>query len=251
MSIKDFSWTSGLVFSYNKNEIKELYDGKQDVNKSLFVGKPIDQIYLLHSDGIWQINEASEAAKYNAQPGDRKIRDLKKDNVINGDDRDFQGVYIPKFYGSYTNTFTYKGFDLVAFFTFAGGHMINNSLNRYLNAYNTWGNMSVNYYKYHWRQERPNNRYPAPRIGSAYANGDGSNANLQKGDYLRLRNLELGYNLPISILKNIKASNIRCYFSAQNLFTATEFTGFDVESSDNTNPYPNARSFIGGISMNF
>lgn len=251
MSVKDFLWTSALTFSYNKNEIKELYDGKQDVGKYLFVGKPIDQIYLLHSDGIWQINEAAEAAKYNAQPGDRKIRDLKKDNVINGEDRDFGGVYTPKFYGSFTNTFAYKGFDLVAFFTYAGGHMINNSLNRYMNSYNTWGNMSENYYKYYWKQDRPNNKYPAPRIGSAYANGDGTDANLQKGDYIRLRNLELGYRLPQSILKNIKASNVRFYFSVQNLFTATEFTGFDVESSDNTNPYPNARSFIGGVSMNF
>lgn len=56
--------------------------------------------------------------------------------------------------------------------------------------------MSENYYKYYWRQDKPNNKYPAPRVGSAYANGDGTDANLQKGDYLRLRNLELGYNLP-------------------------------------------------------
>ena len=55
----------------------------------------------------------------------------------------------------------------------------------------------------------------------------------------------------LPVIRNIKASNIRVYFSVQNLFTATEFTGFDVESSDNTNPYPNARSFIGGISLNF
>lgn len=251
MSVKDFLWTSALTFSYNKNEIKELYNGKQDVNKSLFVGKPIDQIYLLRSDGIWQINEASEAAKYNAQPGDRKIRDIKEDNVINGEDRDFCGVYTPKFYGSFTNTFAYKGFDLIAFFTFAGGHKINNSLNRYMNSFNPWGNMSENYYNYYWKQDRPNNKYPAPRVGSAYANGDGTDANLQKGDYLRLRNLELGYSLPKSLLKTIRATNIRFYFSVQNLFTATEFTGFDVESSDNTNPYPNARSFIGGVSVNF
>lgn len=236
---------------YNKNEIKELYDGKQDVGKYLFVGKPIDQIYLLNSAGIWQANEAAEAAKFNAQPGDRKISDINDDNVINGDDRDFFGVYTPKFYGSFTNTLTYKDFDFTAFFTFGGGHMINNSLNRYLNAYNTWGNMSTNYYKYHWREDRPNNKYPAPRIGSAYANGDGTNANLQKGDYLRLRNLELGYSLPKAILQNIRTSNVRLYFSVQNLFTLTEFTGFDVESSDNTNPYPNARSFIGGVKVNF
>ena len=145
---------------------------------------------------------------------------------------------------------SYKGIDLTAFFTFAGGHKINNSLNRYLNSFNVWGNMSENYYKYYWRQDRPNNKYPAPRVGSAYANGDGTDANLQKGDYLRLRNLEIGYSLPKNVIRNIKASNIRVYFSVQNLFTATEFTGFDVESSDNTNPYPNARSFIGGISLN-
>lgn len=248
---KNVTWTSALTYSYNVNEIKELYGGKLDVGKYLFVGKPIDQFYLLHSDGIWQQNEASEAAKFNAQPGDRKIRDINKDNIINGDDRDFSGVSRPKFYGSFNNTLTYKGFDLIAFFTYAGGHMINNSLNRYLNSYNPWGNMSENYYKYYWRQDRPNNKYPAPRIGSAYANGDGTDANLQKGDYLRLRNLELGYNLPKSFISNIKATNIRCYFSIQNLFTLTEFTGFDVESSDNTNPYPNARSFIGGVSLNF
>ena len=251
ISTKDFLWTTAFMISYNNNKIKELYDGKQDVNKTLFVGRPIGQFYLLKSEGIWQTNEAAEAAKYNARPGDRKILDSKKDYVINGEDRDFCGVSTPKYYGSFTNTFSYKGIDLTAFFTFAGGHKINNSLNRYLNSFNVWGNMSENYYKYYWRQDRPNNKYPAPRVGSAYANGDGTDANLQKGDYLRLRNLEIGYSLPKSVIRNIKASNIRVYFSVQNLFTATEFTGFDVESSDNTNPYPNARSFIGGISLNF
>ncbi|MDL2213729.1 TonB-dependent receptor [Bacteroides sp. OttesenSCG-928-J23] len=251
IATKDFQWTTAFMISYNQNKIKELYDGKTDVNKWLFVGRPIDQYYMLKSEGIWQTNEANEAAKYNAQPGDRKIRDLKKDNVINGEDRDFCGVSTPKFYGSFTNTFSYKGFDLTAFFTFAGGHKINNSLNRYLNSFNVWGNMSKDYYKYYWRADQPNNKYPAPRVGSAYANGDGTDANLQRGDFLRLRNLELGYSLPKKLLKGVRASNIRLYFSMQNVFTATEFTGFDVESSDNTNPYPNSRSFIGGISLNF
>ena len=128
------------------------------------MGRPIGQFYLLKSEGIWQTNEAAEAAKYNAQPGDRKILDAKKDYVINGEDRDFCGVSTPKYYGSFTNTFSYKGIDLTAFFTFAGGHKINNSLNRYLNSFNVWGNMSENYYKYYWRQDRPNNKYPAPRV---------------------------------------------------------------------------------------
>ncbi|MCC8154452.1 MAG: hypothetical protein LIP01_09700, partial [Tannerellaceae bacterium] len=93
--------------------------------------------------------------------------------------------------------------------------MINNSLNRYLNSYNVWGNMSKNYYTYYWREDQPNNRYPAPRVGSAYANGDGTDANLQRGDYLRLRNLELGYNLPKKILNPIRATSHRVYLSGQ------------------------------------
>lgn len=251
IATRDFRWTTDLTVSYNHNRIKELYNGKTDVNKSLFTGRPISQYYLLKSEGIWQTAEAAEAARYNAQPGDRKIRDEKPDGVINGDDRVFCGTATPKYYGSFTNTFRYKGFDLTAFFTFAGGHKIDNSLNRYLDAFNVWGNMSEDYYTYYWRTDRPNNKYPAPHVGSAYANGDGTDANLQKGDYLRLRNLELGYSLPKQPLQAIRASHARLYFSVQNLFTLTEFTGFDVESNDQTNPYPNARSFIGGISVTF
>ena len=248
ISTRDFSWTTALNFSVNQNEIMELYNGKTDVNKDLFVGKPISDWYLLKNHGGWQVNEAAEAAKYGAQPGDRKVWDKNGDYVINGDDRDFCGQSTPKWYGSFNTAFNFKGFDLSAFFTFAGGHYINNDLRRFLDSYNVWGNMSENYYKYYWREDRPNNRYPAPRVGSAYANGDGTDANLEKGDYLRLRNLELGYTFS---KKMLKIMNMRVYVAVQNVFTATEFTGYDVESSSNSNPYPNARSFIGGISINF
>ncbi|MFT3675279.1 MAG: TonB-dependent receptor [Chitinophagaceae bacterium] len=252
ISTRDFSWTTAGNISYNQNKIAELYGGKLDVNKSLFVGRPINLFYTLKSDGIWQTSEAAQAAQYNAQPGDRKVVDLNKDGVINGDDRQFAGVAVPKFYGSFTNTFKYKGFDLITFFTYAGGHMINNSLNRYLNSFNTWGNMGVDYYNGYWTPTRPSQRYPAPRVGSAYANGDGTDANLQKGDYLRLRNIELGYSFPAnSFVRRIKSTGMRIYASVQNAFTWTQFTGYDVESGDNTNPYPNARTFMAGLSINF
>lgn len=252
ISKKDFSWITTGNISYNDNKIAALYNGKQDVNKSLFVGRHINTFYLLRSAGIWQTSEAAEAAIYNAQPGDRKVIDVNKDGVINGDDRDFAGVAVPKYYGSFTNTFKFKGFDFITFFTYAGGHKINNSLSRYLNSYNTWGNMSVEYYNSYWTPTRPSMRYPAPRIGSAYANGDGTDANLQRGDYLRLRNIELGYTFGAnSFLRKIASSSMRIYASVQNAFTWTQFTGFDVESSDNTNPYPNARSFVAGLSINF
>lgn len=244
-------WTSSFNISYNKNKIIELYDGKQDVNKSLFVGQPIDAIYTLKSDGIWQQSEAAEALVYNCEPGDRKVIDFKQDNIINGDDRDFAGNRTPLFFGSFTNTLKYDGFDLVVYLTYAGGHMVNNSLNGYLSSFNIQGNMSQDYYNNYWKIERPSNTYPKPNVGSPYSSGSGTDANYQKGDYLRVKNLEFGYTLPNSLSQHINASSIRLYASIQNLYTLTHYTGYDVESSDKTNPYPAARSFIGGISVNF
>ncbi len=248
---RNFQWTTSFNFTVNRNEIVELYDGKQDVGKYLFVGHSIGEFYTLKADGIWQLNEADDAARYGAQPGDRKIVDLKEDGVINGEDRDFAGQSTPTWYGGFTNTFRFYGFDLTVFMNFAGGHYINNTLLRSQNSYNTWGNMSVDYYNNYWRIDRPSNEYPAPRVGSAYANGDGTDVNLQKGNYLRIKNVELGYTLPTKWTNAIRANSIRLFFSVQNLATITAYTGYDVESWDNTNPYPGSRSYIGGISFNF
>ncbi len=248
---RNFQWTTSFNFTYNRNEIVELYGGKQDVNKSLFVGHSLGEFYVLKSDGIWQLNEADDAALFGVQPGDRKIRDLKADWVINGEDRDFAGQSTPTWFGGLTNTFRFYGVDLTVFLNFAGGHYINNTLLSSQNSYNVWGNMSVDYYNNYWRIDRPSNEYPAPRLKSEYANGDGTDANLQKGDYLRIKNIELGYTLPAKWTNAIKANSIRLFFSVQNLATMTAYTGYDVEAWDNTNPYPGSRSYIGGISFNF
>ena len=251
LNLRNFQWTSSFNISYNHNEIIELYDGKQDVNKSLFVGHSLGEFYLLRSQGIWQIDEAGKAAVYGAYPGDRKILDKEPNNVINGEDRMFAGQSTPTWYGGFTNTFRFYGVDVTLFMNFAGGHMINNTLLRSQNSYNVWGNMSRDYYNGYWRTDRPSNIYPAPRVGSAYANGDGTDANLQDGKYLRIKNLEVGYTLPKRWTDAIRANSIRVFFSVQNLATFTAYTGYDVEAWDNTNPYPGSRSFIGGVSINF
>ena len=256
-----FQWTTNFNFTYNHNEVMELYDGKKDIDKSVFVGHSLGEFYILHSEGIWQLNEAGEAALYGAVPGDRKIQDVPdengvKDGVINGDDRQFAGQSTPTMYGGLTNTFTFGNektgiFDFIVFINYAAGHMINNALLRYENAYNTWGNMSQDYYYNYWTMDRPSNKYPAPRIGSYYANGDGTDANLQKGDYLRIKNLEIGYTLPYRIMEKLNLSSLRVSFSVQNVATLTQFTGYDVEAWDKMNTYPGARAFIGGITLNF
>ena len=255
-----FQWTTNFNFTCNRNEVVELYDGKQDIDKSIFVGHSLGEFYILHSEGVWQLNEAGEAATYGCVPGDRKVTDQLvdgvKDGVINGDDRIFAGQSTPTIYGGLTNTFTIGNesiglFDFVVFINYAAGHMINNALLRYENAYNTWGNMSKDYYRNYWTMDRPSNKYPAPRIGSYYANGDGTDANLQKGDYLRIKNLEIGYTLPFRLMEKLRLTSLRISFSVQNVATFTAFTGYDVEAWDKMNTYPGARAFIGGVTLNF
>lgn len=245
------SWTSSLNITYNKNKVVELYGGKQDVGKWIFKGHSLGEHYLLKNLGIWQLAEASDASQYGCLPGDRKIFDKDESGAINGEDRDFCGQSVPTIYGGFTNTFSIGKFDINIFMNFAAGYKINNSLLRYQNSYNLWGNMSVDYYNNYWRVDRPSDKYPAPRIGAAYSNGDGTDANLQSGDYLRIKNIEIGYTIPYKMLSNLGVSSLRLFLSAQNLFTFTSFSGYDVEAWDTTNTYPGARAYIAGVSLNF
>jgi hypothetical protein len=246
-----FSWTSSFNITYNRNKVVELYDGKQDVGKWIFVGHSLGEYYTLKNLGIWQLDEAAEAAKYGAQPGDRKIWDKDDNGVINGDDREFAGQSTPTIYGGFTNTFNIGNFDLTIFMNYSAGYKINNGLLRFQDSFNQGGNMGVDYYNNYWTMDRPSNKYPAPRIGSAYSNGDGTDANLQNGNYLRIKNIELGYTLPYRFLAKAGVSSLRFFVSVQNVYTFTEFTGYDVEAWDTSNTYPGARAFIGGISLNF
>lgn len=243
---KNFTWQTSLNYSFNKNEISKLYN---DLNRvgNYFVGESINVIYTKRFGGIWQSDEAEIAKIYNAEPGDYKIIDRNRNNIIDDDDREFIGQTTPQFYGSFSNTFKSYGFDFTIFLTYAGGHKINNPF-AYLDSYSPSANMSPDYYANHWTPERASNRYP--RLGSTNSQLYETEGIYQKGDYIRLKNLELGYTLPRSITSKLYASNIRVYASVQNLVTFTKYTGFDVETS-NANPYPASRVFMGGLTVNF
>ena len=243
---KDFTWQTSLNYSFNKNEIDKLYNDLERVG-NYFVGQSINVIYTKRFGGIWQSDEAEIAKIYNAEPGDYKIIDRNLNNIIDDDDRDFVGQTTPQFFGSFSNTFKSHGFDLTIFLTYAGGHKIYNPF-AYLDSYSPSANMSPDYYHNYWTPERPSNKYP--RLGSTNSQLYDTDGMYQKGDYIRLKNLELGYTLPRNIANKVYASNIRVYASVQNLVTFTKYTGFDVETS-NANPYPACRVFMGGLTVNF
>ena len=134
-----FQWITSFNFTYNKNNVVELYDNKTNIDNWLFVGKPIGVIYSYKADGIWQQNEANKALIYNAIPGDRKVVDRNNDNLITDKDRDFHGETRPVYFGSLQNTFKYAGFDFTVFCTYAGGYKILNTISSWLDRYNIWG----------------------------------------------------------------------------------------------------------------
>lgn len=118
---RELKWNAKFLISSNKNELTSLGDTTTRIGILHWVGKPlsIGERYMIKADGIWQTNEASEAAKYGAKPGDVKYVDVNEDGKIDADDRVFAGSYYPKYYGSLTNDLFYKNFDLTIFTTFS------------------------------------------------------------------------------------------------------------------------------------
>src|SRR3546814_19182190 len=119
-------------------------------------------------DGIWQLDEADEAAKYEAEPGHVKVKDLNNDGKINADDQQIIGNPLPKWIGGMTNTFTYKGVDFSFMLYSRQGSMIyspfhhSNFAREWNGRYNK---LNVNY----WTETKPSNEWPAPnnKIGKA------------------------------------------------------------------------------------
>ena len=111
IDVNGFTWNTGLVFSWNHNEIKDLYGDKQDdLGNRWFIGQPIGVIYDYEKVGIWQEDEIERGdhLKWDpvAEPGDVKLADRNGDGQINDDDRYVQGQTTPKWNGGLTNTFS-------------------------------------------------------------------------------------------------------------------------------------------------
>ena len=114
---------------------------------------------MIQADGIWQSDQKEEAAKYGSVPGDVRYIDQNKDGKINDEDRVFVGSYYPNFYGSMTNDFAYKNFDLSVFMTFEQGRDIYNGNNYILLSGAGVDNNRIEMLE-RWTPSNPSNKYP-------------------------------------------------------------------------------------------
>lgn len=225
------------------------------------VGQSYNAFYGFQTAGIFQ-NAAAVAANKNssggliqpdAKPGDLRWVDTDKDGVITDKDKTFLGSNIPKYTFGLTLNFEYKNFDLMAFAQGTAGSKIFQGLRRLDINNSNWQTVALS----RWTGEGTS--YTYPRLTSNDSNGNFGKMSefyLEKGDYLRLKVIQLGYSLPNNIVSKIGANKLRFYLSAENLLTLTKYTGYDPEIGGGVfgidkGVYPQARSFMLGVQLQF
>ena len=279
---KDFTYSVGANFAYNHNEVgsiptedgiihgatNQIYQNAEEFYRAEN-GHAIGYFWGYKTAGIFQnqqeINDWIAAGngvlQSNVQPGDVKYVDVNHDGQINADDKVDLGNGLPKYTFGFNLNFGWKGFDLSANFTGAGGFKIAQS---YRDPSSSQGNYSRRILN-RWTGEGTSNEIPRVTY-SDVGNWQFSDLYLQDGDYLRLQNLTLGYDFK-KLIAWKGLSKLRLYFQAQNLFTLTKYDGMDPEigsyngtdgnSSDSwvsgvdMGYYPHPRTFIVGVNLAF
>lgn len=230
------------------------------------VGQPLYSYYLVQTDGLFKSQAEVDAYRNadggliqpNAVPGDIRFKDINEDGQINNEDRVFSGSAYPDFsYGLSFNA-SYKQFDFNIFAQGVHGNRLFNAM-KYteLNAAS-----GQNYNKSKailgaWSPEHTDSAIP--RISAKDDNANFSTTSdfyLESGSYLRIKNVTLGYNLPQNLIQRVKFENVRFYVTANNLFTISNYGGFDPEVGMNQygidlGRYPQARSFMLGVNVAF
>ncbi|MBL0766402.1 SusC/RagA family TonB-linked outer membrane protein [Marivirga atlantica] len=224
------------------------------------VGQPINAFYGYERLGVFQTQEeinnytGSEGLiQPNAQPGDFKWADLDGNGVIDEDDRTFLGSPIPDWSFGISLNADYKGFDLYVLGQGVAGNQIFQGLRRLDISTANYQSAALG----RWTGPGTSNDYP--RLTNTDPNKNFQNPSdfyIEDGDYFRFKVVQVGYNLPLSIVERSGLNKARIYVMAENLLTFTKYTGYDPEIGGGSfgidrGIYPQARSYMIGVSLGF
>ena len=265
---KDFSYDITANISGSKNKVTKLgvanesfTDGFIEFNNfpttRTEVGGEIGRFYLFKADGIFQ-NQAeidAHGIQPNAAPGDLKFLDTSGDGALDDDDKQFLGSGLPDFEYGITLTGRYKNFDASMFFQGTQGNEIYNGVKMWL--YRTdRQNMSPDLLNA-WTPQNAGSSIPRNAFGDPNNNIRPSSYFLEDGSYFRLKNIQIGYTMPESVINKLTISKMRLYVTANNVFTVTDYSGFDPGLGNggtftkgvDRGFYPLSKSFILGINL--
>ena len=269
----DFNYGVGINLSSVKNKAITLngdyiYTGSHNGDYIIRneAGQLISQFYGYVVDGIFQsetevrsyTSETGELMQPNAQPGDFRYKDLNNDGTIDENDKTYIGNPFPDLMMGINLNASWKNFDFMAqFYGTFGNDIYNLNKDRY---FGTDGqNVIAGTYDLAWRPDNTNTTIPRLSVNDANGNHNKpSTFFVEDGSYMRLKLLQIGYTLPKSVLGPKMTARIS--LSAQNLFTITGYSGMDPETAAmgsvteagiDWTGYPNPRTFLLGVNLNF
>jgi len=271
--VKDFKYSIGVNASYNKNQMTKIGNTEKVINGASWAvagtvtraeeGLPIAYFWGYKTDGIFQnqaeiyqhIGVTGLPLQPNAKPGDVKFVDVNNDGKITDLDRTMIGNPTPDWTFGMNASFEYKNFDLALLVTGTYGNDIFNGSQRQDLRYTNRTTAILD----RWTAEGTSNTVPRYTWIDVNNNYRISDLYIEDGSYLRLKNMQLGYNIPNKLLKKFGASIWRIYVSGENLLTLTKYTGADPEigamsSFDigiDRGIYPQARTWRIGTTLTF
>lgn len=259
----NFSFSIGGNISTNDNEITSLAtsDDGQIIfgGRSNFIhreGEALNSIFGFVSDGIFQNQAEVDAAipgHENAAPGDVRWKDVNGDGAITPDDRTILGQIQPDISYGINASVNYKNIDFSVLLNGDIGRSIYrfraaSAFRNFENTHIRWANR--------WTGEGTSNRIPRAVVGDPNNNNRVSDLYVEDGDYLMIRNVQLGYSVPDNVLDVLGMSRLRVYVGAQNLYRFTNFTGYTPEFDGGEDfggfeTFPVPRSLVIGINAAF
>lgn len=276
LTMGKFTWKSNVNLTLMKNEVTELYEGSDilsttaglETTNITRVGEAVGSIYAVPTQGVnpengrrlyvkkdgtvVQYNHAGGSARWTTLDGTVvSAPSLIADGVV-------QGSALPKWFGGWDNTFTYGRIDFNVQMNYAGGNVIYNGSKAGLRDQRFWNNHKDVLDR--WTEDNKNGSIPKVVFGDNVSNGSSFaiSENVEKGDFLRIRNITLGYKVPTGI---DAISNLRIYASVNNAFLFTNYTGTDPEVSSNgnrnvapgvdRNTVPMSRTILAGLNLAF
>lgn len=246
--------TNANKVTYLPESVKNSYGGNGTYDNIL--GHSLGSFYGYVADGIFKTQEDldNHCKQDGKDLGRIRYRDLNNDGVINDKDRTWIGDPFPDFAYGLNINLSYKNFDLSLYFQGVQNIDVDNTVKRtsdFWSVSDTRSNKTARLLDAWDPISNPGSDIPALTTNNKNDEGRMSTYFIENGSYLKLRNVQLGYNLPADCLKNIRMSNLRFYFSAQNLFTikSKSFTGVDPENPAWGYPIPTTVTF--GINASF
>lgn len=256
---KGLQYNAGVYFDRSRNKLTQFGAEEIDGYKLRREGLPYNEYYMLECIGVFatedEVKNSPKQFNDNTLPGDLKYRDANNDGVIDNNDRVVIDGRFPKFEYAFNLSASWKGFDVSLLLQGVEGkkHYVTDWG---LQPFRQGSAPTIDYVKYRWTEDNPDNaKYPR-----MYFDDFGGSKNTRKNSYflkdasyLRLKNLTIGYTIPVELTRKMLVERIRIFFSGDNLATITNYPELDPEREEDGRfvAYPQNKICSFGINVQF